>query len=70
MSFNVRGLGKKMKRSEIRRMLSSNGIELCCLQETKMESMENRMGNELWPNKKFDWVWKEAEGRAGGLISI
>ncbi|KAL8510739.1 hypothetical protein ACS0TY_017524 [Phlomoides rotata] len=70
LSFNVRGLRKKMKRSEIRRMINLNDIDICCLQETKTEHMENKVGNELWPNKEFDWTWKEADGRAGGLISI
>ncbi|KAL8495330.1 hypothetical protein ACS0TY_019475 [Phlomoides rotata] len=70
MSFNVRGLGKRMKRSEIRRMISKNGIEICCIQESKMEIMESRVGTELWPDKVFDWAWKEADGRAGGLITI
>ncbi|KAL8554478.1 hypothetical protein ACS0TY_002607 [Phlomoides rotata] len=35
-----------------------------------METMESRVGTELWPDKDFDWAWKEADGRAGGLISI
>ncbi|KAL8500405.1 hypothetical protein ACS0TY_020122 [Phlomoides rotata] len=35
-----------------------------------MMRMKNNVGNELWPNKEFDWTWKDAAGRAGGLISI
>ncbi|KAL8471398.1 hypothetical protein ACS0TY_028884 [Phlomoides rotata] len=32
--------------------------------------MEERIGNDLWYNKEYDWVWREAEGRSGGIISI
>ncbi|KAL8493332.1 hypothetical protein ACS0TY_024521 [Phlomoides rotata] len=70
MSFNVRGLGKKMKRKEIRRMIHNNGIEMCCIQETKMEKTESWIGRELWGRSNYDWVYRDAEGRSGGLISI
>ncbi|KAL8483747.1 hypothetical protein ACS0TY_026433 [Phlomoides rotata] len=59
-----------MKRSEIKKLINSNGIDMCCIQESKLEQVSSRVGNELWPNSDFEWVWKEAEGRAGGLISI
>lgn len=42
-SFNVRGLGKKAKRKEIKEMLKKHRIDFCCIQETKME----RMGNKI-----------------------
>ncbi|KAL8457740.1 hypothetical protein ACS0TY_035560 [Phlomoides rotata] len=70
MSFNVRGLGKSMKRKEIKRMINSNGIDMCCIQETKLEKLEKMIWGELWPNLDFDWAWSEFEGRSGGLISI
>ncbi|KAL8490614.1 hypothetical protein ACS0TY_022568 [Phlomoides rotata] len=70
MTFNVRGLGKRMKRQEVRRIIKTNGIDMCCLQETKMEQMEHMSGGDLWPDREFEWVWREAEGRSGGLISI
>ncbi|KAL8507818.1 hypothetical protein ACS0TY_018376 [Phlomoides rotata] len=70
MSFNVRGLGKRIKRNEIRSLIRSNGIEMCCIQETKMEKIDIRLGRELWGDKDCEWVYREAEGRSGGLISI
>ncbi|KAL8535668.1 hypothetical protein ACS0TY_011339 [Phlomoides rotata] len=39
--------------------------------------MEHKSGGDLWPDRKFEWpdrkfewVWREDEGRSGGLISI
>ncbi|KAL8485021.1 hypothetical protein ACS0TY_027353 [Phlomoides rotata] len=57
MSFNVRGLGKRMKRNEVKRMIRSNGIEMCCIQETKMEKIEDRIGREIWGDKDCEWAY-------------
>ncbi|KAL8463104.1 hypothetical protein ACS0TY_033938 [Phlomoides rotata] len=70
MTFNVRGLGRRMKRQEVRRIIKKNGMDMCCLQETKLEYVDDRIGFEIWPGKEFEWAWREAEGRSGGLISI
>ncbi|KAL8541409.1 hypothetical protein ACS0TY_002610 [Phlomoides rotata] len=70
MTFNVSGMGKRMKRYEVRRIIKENGVDMCCLQETKLEYLEDRIGFDLWPGKDFDWAWREVEGCSGGLISI
>ncbi|KAL8503591.1 hypothetical protein ACS0TY_022358 [Phlomoides rotata] len=70
MSFNARELGKRIKRNEIRRLSRSNGIEMCCIQETKMEKIEDRIGGEIWGDKDYEWVYRKSEGRSGGLILI
>lgn len=69
-SFNVRGLGKKAKRREIKEMLKKNNIDFCCIQETKLGSMENRICNSIWGDRNYDWVCKEANGNSGGILSI
>ncbi|KAL8478318.1 hypothetical protein ACS0TY_030288 [Phlomoides rotata] len=63
-------MGKRMKRHEVKRLIKKNKVDMCCLQETKLEQVESRLGFDLWPGNKFDWAWREAEGRSGGLISI
>ncbi|KAL8502931.1 hypothetical protein ACS0TY_021887 [Phlomoides rotata] len=70
MSFNIRGLGKKIKRKEFKRMIMSNGMDMCCIQETKMVKLDNKLGKELWSDNDFEWAGREVEGRSGGLISI
>ncbi|KAL8531891.1 hypothetical protein ACS0TY_008480 [Phlomoides rotata] len=66
MSFNVRGLGKRIKRKDIKQMIIQNGIDMCCIQESKMEEINENIGQELWFDNEFDWAWREAEDRAGG----
>ncbi|KAL8473622.1 hypothetical protein ACS0TY_030457 [Phlomoides rotata] len=70
MSFNVRGLGNKIKRNGIKQMIYQNRIDMCCIQESKIEKMEENIGREMWFDREFDWAWREVEGRAGGIISI
>ncbi|KAL8472766.1 hypothetical protein ACS0TY_029839 [Phlomoides rotata] len=70
MSFNVRGLGKKIKKNDVKQMIIQNGIDMCCIQESKIEKIEEKIVKELWFDRDFDWVWRESEGREGGIISI
>ncbi|KAL8493542.1 hypothetical protein ACS0TY_024657 [Phlomoides rotata] len=63
-------MGKRMKRQEVKRIIKENGVDMCCLEETKLEQLEDRFGFDIWSGKDFDWTWREAEGRSGGLISI
>ncbi|KAL8487745.1 hypothetical protein ACS0TY_024176 [Phlomoides rotata] len=69
ISYNVRGMGKKMKISEIKQMIQRNSIDMCCIQESKMEKFEDRIGREIWVDNNFDLAWREEEGRSGGIIS-
>lgn len=43
LNYNIRGLGKKLKRSEIRNLVRKHNVDICCIQETKMEHMEVKM---------------------------
>ncbi|KAL8512552.1 hypothetical protein ACS0TY_018873 [Phlomoides rotata] len=70
LSFNSKGLGNKVKRSEIRGMVSRFRIDMCCIQETKMGKIESKLCRELWCDFNFDWAYKEADGRSGGILTI
>ncbi|KAL8479590.1 hypothetical protein ACS0TY_026473 [Phlomoides rotata] len=61
----MRGLGKMMKRNDIK-----NGNDMYCIQESKIEKIEDNIGRDIWFDSDFDWAWREAEGRLGGIISI
>ncbi|KAL8514073.1 hypothetical protein ACS0TY_013257 [Phlomoides rotata] len=70
MSFNVRGLGKRMKRMDVKQKIIQYHIDFCYIQESKIETMDTIIGTELWYDREFDWEWREVEGRSGGIISI
>ncbi|KAL8488156.1 hypothetical protein ACS0TY_024444 [Phlomoides rotata] len=64
-SMNVRGLGKKAKRKEIRSMLIKYNIDMCCIQETKIENLEEKVCKSLWRDQHFDWAGQESTARSG-----
>jgi len=43
LSFNSRGLGGGVKRSAIRKLTLTNNLDVLCIQETKMESIDRRL---------------------------
>lgn len=63
LSFNIRGLGTNVKRREVRELINKKKINICCIQETKMQKMENRLCRVIWGNNAFDWACKESVGR-------
>ncbi|KAL8535598.1 hypothetical protein ACS0TY_011287 [Phlomoides rotata] len=60
MIFNIRGLGKRMKRNEIRGLIRSYGIEICCIQETKLEKFDDRLGRNIWEDNDCEWAYRES----------
>ncbi|KAL8529725.1 hypothetical protein ACS0TY_006967 [Phlomoides rotata] len=64
MSFNIRGAGKIIKRNEIRSLVCSYGIDMCCVQETKLEKFDVKLGRSLWGNNDCEWAYRESVGRS------
>lgn len=70
LSYNVRGLGKKAKRREIRELLRKHRIDFCCIQETKMSNIGERFCKSVWGDQNIGWAAMDAEGSSGGILSI
>lgn len=41
-----------------------------CLQETKLESVDERLVRMLWGDKNCGWVCSDFAGASGGLICL
>ncbi|KAL8525192.1 hypothetical protein ACS0TY_014712 [Phlomoides rotata] len=37
---------------------------------TKKEKIDEFLGRSVWGNNQFEWAFREAEGRSGGILSI
>jgi exonuclease III len=48
MSFNIRGLGGRVKRQRIRDLIRVNKVDFLALQETKMEMVTEKFCHTLW----------------------
>lgn len=48
VSMNIRGLGDREKRTVVRDLISKERVDFICIQETKLEFMDDRMACLLW----------------------
>ncbi|XP_020234693.1 uncharacterized protein LOC109814631 [Cajanus cajan] len=73
ISFNVRGLGEKVKWRIIRKMISEEQVDILCLQETKKADISENLCKWLWgEGGEGDMGWKmtPAINKAGGLLCL
>ncbi|KAL8513844.1 hypothetical protein ACS0TY_013094 [Phlomoides rotata] len=71
ISYNIRGLGCRTKRKEIRDLVKKLRVDVCCIQESKKEEVNERLCKSVWGNwSKIGWAYSGSEGRAGGMITI
>jgi exonuclease III len=68
ISWNVRGLNCRLKRSQIKNALKLWKGEVICLQETKLENISRSVVRSLWSNRFADWKFLESEGASGGIL--
>ncbi|KAK2420958.1 hypothetical protein QL285_031636 [Trifolium repens] len=70
LSYNIRGWGNSAKRRRLNTLINSGVFDLCLLQETKRDIMDDYMIHNLWGHKDVQWVAKPAVGFSGGLLII
>ncbi|XP_028114977.1 uncharacterized protein LOC114312878 [Camellia sinensis] len=70
LTWNVRGLGRKEKRSKVKRLLKDRGIDIALFQETKKASMSEKEIKEIWARDSMEYMTVDVEGSAGGLLCI
>jgi hypothetical protein len=47
-SFNVRGLGSRVKRNKVRELVRVNNVDFLAIQESKMEEITEVLVHSLW----------------------
>lgn len=70
LSFNIRGAGSRIKRKQAQDIIRSQGIDFCCLQETKIEAMSDRIVRLIWGGDNVGWADRGSEGRSGGILTL
>lgn len=70
VSLNVRGLGGRVKRRELRKFVKRENLDLMCIQETKMEVISPEICSSLWDYTDFGWNYLPSIGRAGGILCV
>ena len=70
LSWNVRRVNDPDKRRVIKSFLRTNKVDLVCLQETKVQEMNNVMARSLGVGRFLNWRALNAEGSVGGILLL
>lgn len=68
ISWNIRGLGAREKRSVIRSIINKQKPDVVCIQETMLVEMSKENFESIWNDKEIKWVFCPACGKSGGLL--
>lgn len=60
LSWNVRGVNDSSKRKVIKALIRKQKVDLFCIQETKIQSMNEGMVRSLGSGRFLDWGALEA----------
>ncbi|GAU16879.1 hypothetical protein TSUD_368280 [Trifolium subterraneum] len=69
-SLNVRGLGGRIKKKEVREIIYSNHLDFIAIQETKLQVVDEGLCHYLWGNPFCEWSFILVVGNSGGILSI
>ncbi|GKE23718.1 RNA-directed DNA polymerase, eukaryota, partial [Tanacetum coccineum] len=71
MGYDMSGcLNQKAKQEWVKKLCTTNKVNFVSLQETKMENIDLWCIKRCWGNVAFDYVYSEAIGQSGGILSI
>ena len=68
LSWNVRGVNDSSKRKVIKAIIRNQKVDLFCIQETKIQSMNEGLVRSLGSGRFLDWGALDAQGAAGGIL--
>jgi exonuclease III len=69
-TFNVCGLGGRLKKNKIKELVRAHKIDFVVIQETKLEVITRSLCANLCGNEDFEWAFLPSEGNSGGILSI
>ncbi|TYJ12144.1 hypothetical protein E1A91_A11G328800v1 [Gossypium mustelinum] len=70
LSWNIRGLGSKVKKSSIKKFCQLHRVNVCFIQETEMEMISKEEVRKLWGDDSCEFRFIAAIGKSGGLLTM
>ena len=70
ISWNCRGLGARIKRSQIKKLSSQHNPSFILLQESKTELFHPKLIKSICPDDDISWLSSPSIGSSGGLLSL
>ncbi|TYG78169.1 hypothetical protein ES288_D02G036800v1 [Gossypium darwinii] len=70
LSWNIRGIGAKIKYKVVRLAVVLNKLDTNCLHGSKMVSVKDQKIRSLWPYDVFGFSFSPSIGRSRGLLVV
>lgn len=70
ISWNLRGLNARVKKSSLRKLIKSHDPHFVFVQETKMETFSPKVIKSLWNDDNIEWLFSPSRGNSGGLLTM
>lgn len=70
ISWNLRGLNARIKKSQLRKLISRQDPKFVFIQETKIEHFSPLTIKTIWNADDIDWLFTPSTGNSGGLLSM
>jgi len=70
LSYNVRGLGGRVKRKIVKELVLNHKVDFLAIQESKLEVVTESLCRGLWGGDDCDWAFLPSVGNSCGIISI
>ncbi|KAH7839407.1 hypothetical protein Vadar_003744 [Vaccinium darrowii] len=70
LSWNIRGLGSRVKKRFLIKIIKDRRPDITFIQESKLEQVELSDYQRFWGNLGVAGVFSKSDGASGGLISM
>jgi exonuclease III len=70
LSFNIRGLGGRVKVKKLNALIRMEKVDLMVIQGTKMGGINYNLCDRVWGSTDYGFTSKDAIGNSGGLLCI
>ena len=70
LTYNVRGLGRGIKWTAIKRLVTKHKVDLLCLQEMKKQHIEIKLCESMWGDPHVTWGILLATNTTAGLLCL
>ena len=70
ISWNIRGLNSKIKRSSLRKKIQTHNPAFVFIQETKSENFTEKSIISIWNEPGIQHIFSPSIGNSGGLLSL
>jgi len=70
MTYNVRGLGGRVKCGYLKNLMAKEEVEMLCIQETKLELIDRALCQRIWGENDVEWFVSLTINRGRGLLCL